>query len=330
MPKLAFLGCAHIHTPGFINNVKGREAFSVSVVWDHDQARATKRAEELGARVEASLDAAIGADDMDGFIVCSETNLHEQIVSLAAKTGKPLFVEKPLAMGAADAAVMAKAIEEGGCLYSTGYFMRGSASIQTLKRHVEAGSFGQITRVRASNCHSGALGGWFDGEWRWMADVDQAGVGAYGDLGTHSLDLLLWLFGPVESATGLVAMGTARYEGCDETGEGLLKFKSGVIGTLAAAWDDIANPTSFIVSGTKGHAIILDGDLYLKIEGDATLDGKTPAPLDPSKPAGLDAWLDAMVEKSGGELVTAAEAAERSAVMEAIYQGAKTSSWVSL
>ena len=60
----------------------------------------------------------------------------------------------------------------------------------------------RVTRVRYSVCHHGAIGGWFDTEWRWMANPTESGCGGFGDLGTHGLDILLWWMGEIESATG--------------------------------------------------------------------------------------------------------------------------------
>ena len=53
-----------------------------------------------------------------------------------------------------------------------------------------------------------------------MADVKQAGVGGFGDLGTHGLDILMWWMGdqPVEKTTASLAKGSARYPACDELG----------------------------------------------------------------------------------------------------------------
>src|SRR3954464_6348682 len=100
---------------------------------------------------------------------------------------------------------------------------RGWPPILFLREHVNKGSFGKITRLRFSNCHSGALGGWFDTEWRWMADVKQAGVGGFGDLGTHGLDILMWWLNEsgVDNCTAAIANGTARYPSCDELGESI-------------------------------------------------------------------------------------------------------------
>jgi predicted dehydrogenase len=335
MKTLAFVGCGHIHTPGFIQNLNRRTAtVRVKSVWDHDLPRAERRAAELpGSRVEESLSHLCLDDEIDAAIVCTETNLHEKVVLPLVEAGKHVFVEKPLGFAGADARSMAEAIESKSLLFSTGYFSRGDAQLRFVKKHIEAGSFGKITRARMSNCHSGALGGWFDGEWRWMADPKVAGCGAFGDLGTHVLDILLWFFGDVEKCTAQLDAGTNRYEGCDETGEGMLRFKSGTIATLAAGWDDVADPVRLIVSGTEGHAAIVNGQLYFqsqKIEG---MDGTKPlrdAEIGPGAPAGLDAWLDQVTGIGTPDLVGAKEAAYRSTVMEALYRGAKESAWVTV
>jgi predicted dehydrogenase len=153
------------------------------------------------------------AEEVDGYVVCTETDRHVEWVEKLAAKGKPLFVEKPLGFAGADAVKMADAIEAAGVAFQTGYFSRSIPEIRQIKALVDSGALGQITRVRGSNCHSGALGRWFDTDWRWMADPKVAGVGAFGDLGTHSLDILLWIFGPAESVTGQLSNGTEAYEG---------------------------------------------------------------------------------------------------------------------
>jgi predicted dehydrogenase len=326
---VAFVGCAHIHAPGFLHTLKGRPDVRCKSVWDHDPARAARYAGELGAQAVPDPEAVYADPDVQALIVCTETDRHEGVVLPGARAGKHLFVEKPLGMGAADAYRMADAIEAAGVLFQTGYFTRGSAQVRFLKEQVAAGSFGKITRARGSNCHNGALGRWFDGEYRWMADPEVAGVGAFGDLGTHLLDILLWLLGDVSQVTAQLDPGTNAYEGCDETGEGLMRFRSGAIGTLAAAWDDVANPVSLLLSGTEGHAAIINGQLYFQSAHVPGADGGAPwTDLPPGAPAGLDSFLDALAGDAGAALVGAREAAYRSAVMEAMYQGAAQGAWV--
>ncbi len=132
------------------------------------------------------------------------------------------------------------------------------------------------------------------------------------------------MFGPVSSATGALSTGTNRYDGCDELGESLLKFSSGVIGTLTSSWDDVADPVRLQVCGTKGQATF-GADLLV-----AGPDGKfSIADPEPDVPGGFNAFLD-YLEGAQVELVTPREAAERDVVMDAIYRGAESQSWVAV
>jgi predicted dehydrogenase len=327
--QLAFVGVGHIHTPGFIRMLGERSDVGVKSVWDHDAERAGRRAGELKAQVVPEVEAIWSDPTIEAVIICSETNLHEKLVLEAARAKKHMFVEKPLGISARDAYAMAAAIDAAGVLFQTGYFMRGNPVHRFLKAEIAAGHFGTVTRIRHTNCHSGSLGGWFDTEWRWMADPSIAGVGAYGDLGTHSLDILLWLMGDVERATADIRVVTGRYGDCDETGEGILQFANGAIGTLAAGWVDVAHPISVVVSGTEGHAYVLDGKLFYQSKHVEGADGKSEwTKLDTPWPHAFHLFLDALVGKPGVSLVRPQEAAARSAVMEALYKGAAEGTWV--
>lgn len=328
---IALVGGAHIHTPGFIKTLNERSDVRVGWVWDHDAERTARRAADLSAAVVASAEEIWNNPAVCAAVICSETDRHLELVTAGAKAGKHLFVEKPLGLGLEDAAQMEAVIEQAGVLFQTGYFMRGSPVYRFLKEHITSGAFGKITRLRMSNCHSGSLGGWFDTEWRWMADPAQAGVGAFGDLGTHSLDIMLWLLGDVERVAADVDIATGRYGDCDEFGEGLLKFRSGALGVLAAGWVDVANPVTLVLSGTEGHATVVNGELFLQSKHIPGADGKTawrdlPAPW----PHAFTLFLDAVAGTPDLPLVPVREAAYRSVVMEALYTAARSRSWVNL
>ncbi len=317
---LAWIGTAHIHTPGFSNEVLKR-GLTCAGVWDHDAERALKNAEKLGGPVKTVAELAEDPS-VSGYVICSETVHHLDLVNQLVGSGKPMFLEKPMGFSAAQSLGILQLLEDHQIVFQTGYFSRGLPNFRALKQKVDDGAFGTITRVRASNCHSGALGGWFDTEWRWMADRSQAGVGAFGDLGTHVLDLLIWMFGGITSATGVLSTGTNRYDGCDELGEALLKFTNGAIGTLAASWDDVTDPIRIQVCGTKGAATL---GSELQVAGP---DGKFEK-VEPGQPApsGFNAFLDHLEGKTV-DLVTPKEAANRDIVMDAIYRGAESQSWV--
>src|SRR5262245_12414820 len=330
MITTALVGCAHIHTPGFVKSLQKRaNVVKVKRVWDHDPARATQRAHELGAQVVSDVGDIWRDGDISAAVVCSETDRHEKLVLAGAEAGKHLFVEKPLGMGRRDAVAMAEAITSKGLIFQTGYFNRSWPPVLYLREHVMKGTFGKITRARASVCHNGAMRGLFDDEWRWMADVKQAGVGAFGDLATHGLDVLLWLLGDVESVAGTLDVGTARYPDCDETGEAILRFKNGVIATLAGAWDDVANPLQFVISGTEAHASVINDQVWMTCPK-LQLEGKSPLPaeqLPNGYPHAFDLFLDAIEGKQGLPLVSAREAAYRVTVMETIYEAARKKQW---
>ena len=328
---VALVGGGHIHTPGFVKKLNERTDVRVKYVWDHDAERAQRRAEALNAPLAPSLDVIWQDPEVRGAVIASETDLHGELVLAGAASGKHLFVEKPLGMGAADSLRMAEAVEKAGVLFQTGYFNRGNPHYLFLKEQIAQNKLGKITRLRMSNCHSGSLGRWFDTEWRWMADPARSGCGAYGDLGTHHLDIMLWLLGDVSRVTADIGVALGNYGTCDEFGEGLLHFQNGASGCLAAGWVDVANPVTLVLSGTQGHAHVVNGQLFYQSQNVPGADGKAPwTDLPAALPHAFDLYLDALTGQANVPLVSVREAAYRSAVMEALYQAASQHTWVDL
>ena len=329
--NVAVVGVAHIHTPGYLNLLKQRADVRIKYVWDPDAVRAESRAKETGAQTVADLAAVWSDPEVSAVVILSETNRHHELVLAAAKAGKHMFVEKPLGITGGESREMADAIDRAGVLFTTGYFSRTDSKHLFLKDAIAAGNFGIITRVRASNCHNGSLAGWFDTDWRWMTDPKLAGVGAFGDLGTHKLDILMWLLGDLDSVTADIRPVTHRYGDCDETGEALLQFKNGTIATLAAGWVDIEDPVKLQISGTQGHAVIYEDKLFYRSEKVDGSDFRKPVTkLPPTPKVPMDQFLDAVAGAKNEPLVTPREAAARVTAMEAIYAGARERKWVAV
>jgi predicted dehydrogenase len=333
MKTIGFLGVAHIHSPGFINRVKERaDQFKVKAVWDSQPERAKIAAEQLSCAAAADYNEILNASEIDAVIICSETSIHLELVEATAAAGKNLFVEKPLGMGASDAYAMQRAVDAAGVIFQTGHFMRSMPVYRQLKAWLEAGTLGTITRIRHSNVHQGAIAGIFDtgrgpyADWLWMTNPALSGCGGFGDLGAHSLDILMWLMGDVASVTAQVDRLLGRYD-CDEYGEGMLRFADGAIGTLAAGWVDVLQPQSILVSGTEGVAHVADGLLYVQSANLPGTEGGEWTDLPAALPHAFDLFLDA-INGEAVPLISAKEAADRSAVMEAFYQAAETNSWV--
>lgn len=334
MRTLGFLGAAHIHTPNFIRQInERRDQFRVKAVWDARPERADIAAKHLDCDTVADYGAILADEDIDAVVITSETVLHRDLVEGAAAAGKDLFVEKPLAIDAHDGFELQKAIDEAGVIFQIGHFMRGDPLYRAIKQLLDDDALGTITRIRHCNVHHGAIEGWFDAGrgwyedgWRWMTDLDQAGMGGFGDLGAHSLDMLMWLMGDVAAVTAQTGALLGKYP-CDEYGEGMLRFANGAIGTIAAGWADLMRICPILVSGTEGIAYVDDGKLFVKSANLAEADGGEWTDLPAALPHAFVLFLDALIGKDV-PLISAKEAADRTAVMSAFYQAADTNCWV--
>ena len=330
--NLAFTGCAHIHMAQFQSILSTCENVKVKYVWDVDAAREEKWAKEFSAKIASGAGDEIFLDpSVAGIIIASETDKHLDLALAAAKAKKPVFIEKPLATNAKDAAAIADAIEKAGVTFNTGYVQRSSQHYRFVREQIAKGTFGKISDAYAATWHNGSPEGWFDKEYRWMVDLKTAGFGALGDLGTHPLDLLMWLFGDVASVTAKTRSVTGKYGNCDEAGEAVVRFKNGVSGTIAASYADLTDPVTLKVTGTDAQAVVRENHLFFtcpKIEGATGKKMWTKLPRPQQHP--LNLFVDVLNGEKNVPLITVREAAERVRVMEAIYQSVREQKLITL
>ncbi|HYW24651.1 MAG TPA: Gfo/Idh/MocA family oxidoreductase [Terriglobales bacterium] len=332
--RLAFLGCAHIHTDRYVRLIGQRADVTTAWVWDHDGERASRYAAATGAAPAPGPSTVLADPQVDGVVVCAETVRQRDLVLAAVRAGKHIFVEKPFGLAASDADEMAAAVDAAGITFQAGYFHRGHPANRFLHGEIERGHLGRLTRARVSMTHAGALEGWFDGDWRWMADREQAGFGGFGDMALHAVDVLLWLLAGERRlcrVTASVSAVSGRYEPCDEYGEGLLVFDDGVMATVAAGWASVGNPVTLELCGTEGHAHVVNDRLYYRsrhVEGASGREAWQDLP--DALPHAFDLFCDALAGRSDVELVGAREAAARSAVARALDQAARDGAWIAL
>jgi predicted dehydrogenase len=328
---LALLGVAHMHAPMFLKILTTCDDVKIAYVWDHDTARAERCAAECGAKAAKSVAEILADSSVSGVVILSETSLHVELATAAAKAGKHVFVEKPIGACVKDASQIADAVEKAGVLFTTGYHLRSIPKYIFVKQNIEKGNFGTIVRAHCSFCNDCVLQGEFDRESKWTVDSRWGALGGFADIGTHPLDMLMWLLGDVEAVTAEIRTVTKRYPNCDETGQGIIRFKSGVTGTISAGWVEPENPVEFLVAGTEGHAAIFNSRLYLRTQKVQGADGARPwGKLPPGPEHPLLQFVAAIAGQKNVPLVTARDAVARVKVMEAFYQSARERKWVTV
>lgn len=328
MTRIAFLSTAHIHTKSFIENLsKATDGRRCVAIWDDVADRGRRYADGCGARFESSLDAVLSAGDVDGFAICAENTRHFALLERAIATGKPVFCEKPLVTTAADAAAVANLVAKHRTGVVCGYFQPFFKDNRTTARLLEAGRFGKVTRVRFRNAHHAAYGRWFDSpDLAWFADPALAGGGALMDMGAHAVHLLRHLFGRVDAVQAVIGNHAGNYPKVDDFGIATLRFASGVIGTVEAAWTQTGGIGGLEIVGSEAS-------LWNTPEGYVIgSPGRKPEALVVTADARPDR-MDRLVALVRGQLDPAEVAADlaasldEAAIMEAVYTAARTGAW---
>lgn len=213
-------------------------------------------------------------------------------------------------------------------VFQTGFFSRGTAHNRFLKQEVEAGHLGVITRMRYTNCHQGALAGWFDTQWRWIADKNEAGGGGFADLGAHALDIVLWVLGekcgPAVKFAATLGNATGRYgdlSQIDEWGAGMVTFESGAVAILEAGWVDPKYSAPIEVHGTQGQILVHSGKVFYFSQHVEGADGGEWTQLPEALPHAFELFWNKL-EGGDAPLISVREAAEESRVMHELYRAA--------
>lgn len=252
MPNIAFLSTAHTHTKGFLKAVSEKEDCNVVAIWDDMESRGQEFANAYGAAYSSDLDAVIGRDDVDGFIVCVENTRHLPLLKAAIPTKKPIFCEKPFTTTVDDALEAVALIREHNTIVHMGYFQPFSAEMQGVIAHVKSGALGNLTHARYRNAHHAAYGHWFDSEaLAWFADPALAGGGAFMDMGTHAVHLMRTILGPVTEVLATISNVSGIYPNVDDNGVAMFRFENGVVATVEGSWVQTGGPRALEVVGSE-------------------------------------------------------------------------------
>ena len=347
--KAGVVGCGGIANGKHFPAIKKNGKIELVAFCDLIKERAEKAKEEYGtpdARVYTDYTELV-KEDVDVVYVLTPNNAHAPVSIAAMKAGKHVMCEKPMAKTYAEAKEMVKTAKETGKILTIGYQNRYRADSQYLKSACEADELGEIYYAKAHAIRRRAVP-----TWGVFIDEEKQGGGPLIDIGTHALDLTLWMMNNYEPAS---VTGSTYRKLADQTQTGnawgdwdpkkftvedsafgFIKMKNGATIVLEASWAlnslDVDEAKTSLC-GTKAGADMKDGLRINRVHhgrqcvekpdlgagGVAFYDGTE------EKPADIEAEVFYNAVTKGTPLTVEPEQAlVVTQLLEAIYESAKT------
>ncbi|MFC5651049.1 Gfo/Idh/MocA family protein [Paenibacillus solisilvae] len=235
-----------------------------------DQNAVRLAAEKLGwLSYETDWRRLMERDDIDVIDIGTPNVSHAEIGIAAAKAGKHVLCEKPLAMNALQAKEMWKAAEQAGVIHMICHNYRFVPAVQWAKKLIQEGVLGDIYHFRAQYLQDWIMNPEFPLVWRMRKEV--TGSGTLGDLMAHSIDLARFLVGEIREVSGLLETfiktrpvgemsggleaaaigGSAAEVDVDDAAAALARFENGAVGVFEA--------TRFAKGNRNGNCIEING-----------------------------------------------------------------------
>lgn len=357
--KVGIIGCGGIaHQKHFPALQKASDRVELVAFCDLIVERAEESAKEFGtpdAKIYTDYHELLADESIEIVYVLTPNVAHCPISVAALDAGKNVLCEKPMAASVEDAQQMMDAWKRSGKLFTIGYQNRYRPDSLTMKRLCDEGEMGEIYYAQAHALRRRGVP-----TWGVFTDKSKQGGGPLIDIGTHSLDLTLWLMGNYEPAavTGVTFdklgktlqpgeqgnfLGTwdpDSYE-VEDAAFGFITMKDGSLITLDASW--VLNSTeercaSAYLCGTRAGAEITgvgganDQKLYLnkiiggkqaKIDVDMATGGVDFFGGSAMSASDMECkvWLDA-IDGKGKLVVEPEQAFVVTKILDAIYQSA--------
>jgi predicted dehydrogenase len=209
--------------------------------------RAQAFAENWGYQsVESDWRELVARKDIDLIDIATPNDMHAEIAIAAAKAGKMVMCEKPLARTSAEALPMVEAVESAGVPNSVWYNYRRVPAVTLLKKLIDEGRLGRIFHYRAKFLQDWTISKDLPqgGEGLWRLDIGVAGSGVTGDLLAHCIDTALWLNGGITGVTAATETfikerkhnltGKVEPVGIDDASLFLCRFANGSLASFEA------------------------------------------------------------------------------------------------
>ena len=348
--RIGIIGCGGIANGKHMPNLAALDNVELVAFCDLVEERAVKAAEEYGtpdAKVYTDYKELLKDETIDVCHVCTPNRSHSFITVDALEAGKHVMCEKPMAINSAEAKKMLDAAKRTGKKLSIGYQNRQNNENVYAHAAAQAGEFGEIYYGKALAIRRRAVPTW----GVFLNEYEQGG-GPLIDIGTHALDLTLWIMNNYEPK--MVVGNTFRKLAdqknaanawgdwdpekftVEDSAFGYIVMKNGAVITLEASWAlnfRVPREAAYMLCGTKGGVDNVDGlkvnfvrhgrqvveDVNLSAGGVAFYDGKSAS----ASAVDMAQWIRA-VETDTDPCVLPEQAYVVTQILEAIYTSAKT------
>ena len=192
---------------------------------------------------------------VDVVTICTPSGAHLEPGVAAARAGKHVLIEKPLEVTTARCDRLIEACSRAGVQLGTIFPSRFHKSAQLLKAAVEQNRFGTVSLAAAYVKWFRTQAYYDSGKWRGTWKLD--GGGALMNQAIHSVDLLLWLMGPVKSVSAMTALRAHERIEVEDAATAILEFESGALGTIEATTAAFPGSLKRIeIAGSNGSATL--------------------------------------------------------------------------
>ncbi len=243
-----------------INNTSYAQVTSLCSSRNHDSAEISAK---HGGTIQCYTDLALMLTDpgLHAVSICSYPSDHANQAIMAAKAGKHLIIEKPIALSWEECLAVETAVKEAGVKTCVCFECRFSSQMMTIKSVIDQGLLGKIHYAEVDYYHG--IGPWY-GQFRWNTKKAMAGSSLLS-AGCHAMDaLLLCMDSEFESVTSYAAYSQnndfAKYE-YPTSSVSIVRFKNGSVGKVASIIDCL-QPYYFHFHLVGSEGSLLDNKFY--------------------------------------------------------------------
>ena len=256
--NFAIIGCgnvAHFHAQA----IQAMPNAKLLAVYGRDQAKAKQFAAKYNCDAYHDLEQMTQLPELQIVTITTPSGAHLEPCRVAAQAGKHIICEKPVEVTTDRIKNIITVCQENNVLFSGIFNRRFFPTVAYLKQAVEKNRFGRISLCEAQIKWFRTQAYYDSGEWRGTKALD--GGGALMNQGIHTIDLLLYVMGPVKRLTASTACLTHQSIEVEDTAVAILEFQNGARGVIqgsTSCWSSTGHPAEVHICGDQGSVFMTD------------------------------------------------------------------------